>query len=278
MRWLDRALLRQFRVFRAASLNSWRRTSSSASERALQYKIGEKIHGFTIEQVTSVPELLLTAVKLSHDNTGAKYLHLAREDSENLFSVQFRTTPMDSTGVPHILEHTVLCGSEKYPCRDPFFKMMNRSLATFMNALTAADYTLYPFSTQNSKDFQNLLSVYLDAVFFPRLQELDFWQEGWRLEHENPTDAHSPLVFKGIVFNEMKGAFTSSESVFTQKLQNKLLPDHTYAVVSGGDPTYIPDLTWEQLKQFHATHYHPSNARCFALWGLWCAKEDVFSV
>uniref|UniRef100_A0A8C3T895 Pitrilysin metalloproteinase 1 n=1 Tax=Chelydra serpentina TaxID=8475 RepID=A0A8C3T895_CHESE len=242
---------------------SWRWKSGPANERALQYKIGEKIHGFTVNQVTAVPELFLTAVKLSHENTGAKYLHVAREDSNNLFSVQFRTTPLDSTGVPHILEHTVLCGSQKYPCRDPFFKMLNRSLSTFMNAFTASDYTLYPFSTQNPKDFQNLLSVYLDAAFFPCLRQLDFWQEGWRLEHENPTDPQTPLVFKGIVFNEMKGAFTDNERLFSQHLQNKLLPDHTYAVISGGDPLSIPDLTWEQLKQFHATHYHPSNARFF---------------
>ncbi|KAM9229505.1 presequence protease, mitochondrial isoform 2-T2 [Dugong dugon] len=237
--------------------------SSKACERALQYKVGEKIHGFTINQVTPIPELFLTAVKLSHDNTGARYLHLAREDKNNLFSVQFRTTPMDSTGVPHILEHTVLCGSQKYPCRDPFFKMLNRSLSTFMNAFTASDYTLYPFSTQNPKDFQNLLSVYLDAAFFPCLRELDFWQEGWRLEHEDPADPQTPLIFKGIVFNEMKGAFTDNERIFSQHLQNRLLPDHTYSVISGGDPLCIPDLTWEQLKQFHATHYHPSNARFF---------------
>nr|XP_055152343.1 presequence protease, mitochondrial isoform X5 [Symphalangus syndactylus] len=170
---------------------------------------------------------------------------------------------MDSTGVPHILEHTVLCGSQKYPCRDPFFKMLNRSLSTFMNAFTASDYTLYPFSTQNPKDFQNLLSVYLDATFFPCLRELDFWQEGWRLEHENPSDPQTPLVFKGVVFNEMKGVFTDNERIFSQHLQNRLLPDHTYSVVSGGDPLCIPELTWEQLKQFHATHYHPSNARFF---------------
>ncbi|KFO24997.1 Presequence protease, mitochondrial [Fukomys damarensis] len=241
----------------------WRWSSNKACERALQYKVGEKIHGFTIEQVTSVPELLLTAVKLSHDNTGARHLHLAREDTNNLFSVQFRTTPMDSTGVPHVLEHTVLCGSQKYPCRDPFFRMLNRSLSTFMNAFTASDYTLYPFSTQNAKDFQNLLSVYLDATFFPCLRELDFWQEGWRLEHTNPSDPQTPLIFKGVVFNEMKGAFTDNERIFSQSLQNKLLPDHTYSVISGGDPLCIPELTWEQLKQFHATHYHPSNARFF---------------
>uniref|UniRef100_A0A8I6AJT9 Pitrilysin metalloproteinase 1 n=1 Tax=Rattus norvegicus TaxID=10116 RepID=A0A8I6AJT9_RAT len=241
----------------------WREKSDQACDRALQYKVGEKIHGFTVNQVTPVPELFLTAVKLSHDNTGARYLHLAREDNNNLFSVQFRTTPMDSTGVPHVLEHTVLCGSQKYPCRDPFFKMLNRSLSTFMNAFTASDYTMYPFSTQNPKDFQNLLSVYLDATFFPCLRELDFWQEGWRLEHEDPSDPQTPLIFKGVVFNEMKGAFTDNERIFSQHLQNKLLPDHTYSVVSGGDPLCIPELTWEQLKQFHTTHYHPSNARFF---------------
>uniref|UniRef100_A0A8C6XRG6 Pitrilysin metalloproteinase 1 n=1 Tax=Naja naja TaxID=35670 RepID=A0A8C6XRG6_NAJNA len=241
----------------------WRWTSGSANERALQFKSGDKIHGFTVNQVTVVPEFSLTAVKLNHDETGAQYLHVAREDSNNLFSVQFRTTPMDSTGVPHILEHTVLCGSERYPVRDPFFKMLNRSLSTFMNAFTASDYTLYPFSTQNPKDFQNLLSVYLDAVFFPSLRLLDFWQEGWRLEHESPADPRSPLTFKGVVFNEMKGAFADNERVFSQHLQNKILPDHTYAVVSGGDPLKIPDLSWEQLKHFHATHYHPSNARFF---------------
>ncbi|KAJ1099878.1 hypothetical protein NDU88_004972 [Pleurodeles waltl] len=259
---LGRSALDRLRLLRSLGKTSWRR-NSSASDRALEYRIGEKIHGFTVNQVRAVPELFLTAVKLSHDNTGAKYLHVAREDTNNLFSVQFRTTPMDNTGVPHILEHTVLCGSQKYPCRDPFFKMLNRSLATFMNAFTASDYTLYPFSTQNRKDFQNLLSVYLDAVFFPCLRELDFWQEGWRLEHENPTDANTPLVFKGVVFNEMKGAFTDNERVFCQHLQNKILPDHTYSVISGGDPVSIPDLTWKQLKQFHATHYHPSNARFF---------------
>ncbi|XP_044770958.1 presequence protease, mitochondrial isoform X6 [Neomonachus schauinslandi] len=246
-----------------AGPRAWRRTGTSACERARQHEVGERIHGFTVSQVTAIPELSLTAVKLSHDSTGAEYLHLAREDTNNLFSVQFRTTPMDSTGVPHVLEHTVLCGSRKYPCRDPFFKMLNRSLSTFMNAFTASDYTLYPFSTQNPKDFQNLLSVYLDAAFFPCLRELDFWQEGWRLEHENPKDPQTPLTFKGVVFNEMKGAFTDNEKIFSQHLQNRLLPDHTYSVISGGHPLCIPDLTWEQLKQFHATHYHPSNARFF---------------
>uniref|UniRef100_A0A672JR63 Presequence protease, mitochondrial n=1 Tax=Salarias fasciatus TaxID=181472 RepID=A0A672JR63_SALFA len=146
--------------------------------------------------------------------------------------------------------------------------MLNRSLSTFMNAFTASDYTMYPFSTQNGKDFQNLLSVYLDAVFFPCLREQDFWLEGWRLENENPTDPSSPLVFKGVVFNEMKGVFSDNERLYIQHLQNKLYPDHTYSVVSGGEPLAIPDLTWEQLKQFHATHYHPSNARFFTYGDL----------
>uniref|UniRef100_A0A8D3CHC9 Presequence protease, mitochondrial n=1 Tax=Scophthalmus maximus TaxID=52904 RepID=A0A8D3CHC9_SCOMX len=249
------------------SQRTWRLKSTSA-ETALRYRPGQRIHGFTVKEVAAVPDLFLTAVKLTHDRTGAQYLHAARDDSNNLFSVQFRTTPLDSTGVPHILEHTVLCGSEKFPCRDPFFKMLNRSLSTFMNAFTASDYTMYPFSTQNGKDFQNLLSVYLDAVFFPCLREQDFWQEGWRLENEDPTDPNSPLVFKGVVFNEMKGVFSDNERLYAQHLQNKLYPDHTYSVVSGGEPLAIPDLTWEQLKRFHATHYHPSNARFFTYGDL----------
>uniref|UniRef100_H3CRB7 Presequence protease, mitochondrial n=1 Tax=Tetraodon nigroviridis TaxID=99883 RepID=H3CRB7_TETNG len=246
----------------------WKLKSTSAKERALQFHPGQRLHGFTVKEVVAVPDLFLTAVKLTHDKTGAQYLHAARDDSNNLFSVQFRTTPTDSTGVPHILEHTVLCGSARYPCRDPFFKMLSRSLSTFMNAFTASDYTMYPFSTQNGKDFQNLLSVYLDAVFFPCLREQDFRQEGWRLENENPSDPNSPLVFKGVVFNEMKGAFSDNEQVYAQHLQNKLHPDHTYSVVSAGEPLAIPDLTWEQLKQFHATHYHPSNARFFTYGDL----------
>ncbi|XP_041378980.1 LOW QUALITY PROTEIN: presequence protease, mitochondrial-like [Gigantopelta aegis] len=171
------------------------------------------------------------------------------------------TTPMDSTGVSHILEHTTLCGSKNYPVRDPFFKMLSRSLSTFMNAFTANDWTLYPFSTQNSKDYRNLLSVYLDCIFHPNLREMDFHQEGWRLEHESPNDKNSPLVFKGVVFNEMKGVFGNPENLFMMELQRKLLPSHTYSHVSGGAPLKILDLTWEALKEFHSKHYHPSNSR-----------------
>ncbi|XP_078722291.1 presequence protease, mitochondrial [Lampetra fluviatilis] len=232
-----------------------------ASERAQRLVAGQRLHGYSVQRVVPVPDLFLTAVALRHDRTGAQHLHLARDDPNNLFSVQLATTPRDSTGVPHILEHVALCGSRRFPCRDPFFKMLNRSLATFMNAFTASDYTMYPFSTQNPQDFRNLLSVYLDAVFFPRLLELDFWQEGWRLEHEDPKDPGTPLALRGVVFNEMKGAFADREQLFCQHAQNALQPEHTYGVVSGGHPAHIPELTWEGLRAFHAAHYHPSNAQ-----------------
>lgn len=169
--------------------------------------VGAEYEGFRVQSIQEVEDLALTAVRLSHIKTGADYLHVSREDANNVFCVGFRTTPKDSTGVSHILEHTVLCGSKLYPGRDPFFKMLNRSLATFMNAMTGPDYTIYPFASQNPKDFKNLLSVYLDAVFHPQLRELDFLQEGWRLEHQDPTSKETPLQFKGVVFNEMKGAF-----------------------------------------------------------------------
>uniref|UniRef100_H2Z9Y2 Presequence protease, mitochondrial n=1 Tax=Ciona savignyi TaxID=51511 RepID=H2Z9Y2_CIOSA len=203
----------------------------------------------------------MSAFELQHVKTGSDHLHLARDDKNNVFSVSLRTTPMNSTGVAHVLEHVALCGSHKFPVRDPFFKMLDRSMATFMNAMTGADYTVYPFSTQNEKDFQNLLSVYLDAVFYPRLQKLDFLQEGWRLEHEINTDPDSPIVFKGVVFNEMKGVMADPSYLYGTSMQSKLLPDHTYGVCSGGNPANIPQLTWEELKDFHAGHYHPSNAR-----------------
>ncbi|XP_072181122.1 presequence protease, mitochondrial-like [Diadema setosum] len=241
---------------------------SRAHERVSGYQPGDRIHGFSVQKVVPIPELYLTALQLTHDKTGAQYLHVAREDANNVFSVGFRTTPMDSSGVSHILEHTVLCGSQRFPVRDPFFKMLNRSLSTFMNAWTASDYTMYPFSTQNATDFENLLSVYLDAVFFPRLRQLDFMQEGWRLEHEVTQDSSSPIIYKGVVFNEMKGAMSSPDQLYARCAQSALLPSHTYSHNSGGDPLQIPDLTWDQLKQFHATHYHPSNSRFYTYGDL----------
>ena len=195
-----------------------------------------------------------------HKITGTSHVHLAADNPENVFLVGLRTIPTDSTGVAHILEHTVLCGSEKYPVRDPFFMMIRRSLNTFMNAFTSSDWTAYPFASQNEKDFFNLLDVYLDAVFFSRLHELDFAQEGHRVEFEAPEDPASELVFKGVVFNEMKGAMSAPTSVLWQTLSKHLFPNNTYHFNSGGDPEDIPDLSYEQLKSFYDTHYHPSNA------------------
>ncbi|XP_072937359.1 presequence protease, mitochondrial [Epargyreus clarus] len=225
---------------------------------------GKVYHGFLCTEVEPIKEYNMTAYLLTHEKTKTEYLHLERDDSNNVFSVGFRTTPQDSMGTPHILEHTVLCGSEKYPVRDPFFKMLNRSLATFMNALTGPDYTFYPFSSQNEIDYRNLQKVYLDAVFRPNLERLDFLQEGWRLEHSNLEDKSSELVFKGVVYNEMKGAFSETSSLFGQKFINAILPNGTYGYVSGGDPLHIPKLTHDHLRNFHATYYHPSNARIYS--------------
>jgi Zn-dependent M16 (insulinase) family peptidase len=207
-----------------------------------------------------IPALRLEFQEYRHSATGARHLHLAADDPHNAFMVAFLTVPQDSSGVAHILEHTALCGSQRYPVRDPFFMMIRRSLNTFMNAFTSSDWTAYPFASQNKKDFNNLLDVYLDAAFFPLLNEYDFAQEGHRLEFAQPDDPHSELLFKGIVFNEMKGALSSPVQRLGQELQHRLFPTTTYHHNSGGDPVAIPDLTHAQLRAFHARHYHPSNA------------------
>ncbi len=207
-----------------------------------------------------IESLNISVEEYRHRKTGARHFHLAADNPENVFLVALRTVPMDSTGVAHILEHTVLCGSERYPVRDPFFMMIRRSLNTFMNAFTSSDWTAYPFASQNRKDFNNLMDVYLDAVLFSRLHELDFAQEGHRVEFAVPDDPGSDLVFKGVVFNEMKGAMSSPINCLWQSLSSHLFPTTTYHHNSGGDPEHIPDLSYEQLKDFYKTHYHPSNA------------------
>src|SRR5262252_9286393 len=165
-----------------------------------------------------------------------------------------------TSSAAHILEHVVLAGSQRFPVHDPFFSMTRRSLATFMNAFTSSDWTMYPFSTRNQKDFANLLDVYLDATFFPRLEEDSFMQEGIRFEFETPDDPNSGLRYKGVVFNEMKGALASPQAAMQHALGKALFPGITYEHISGGDPEHIPDLTWQNLRDFHAVHYHPSNA------------------
>ncbi len=232
-------------------------TQVAESSRPVQ---GHAHPAFTWIRSERIESLNVTVEEYQHIKTGALHYHIDADNNENVFLVAFRTVPMDSTGVAHILEHTALCGSKKYPVRDPFFMMIRRSLNTFMNAFTSSDWTAYPFSSQNRKDFNNLLDVYLDAAFFSRLDELDFLQEGHRVEFKQPDNPQSELEFKGVVFNEMKGAMSSPVSVLWQTVSEHLYPTTTYHYNSGGEPVNIPDLTYQQLKDFYKTHYHPSNA------------------
>ncbi len=226
-----------------------------------RYAIGEEIFDYRVVRVEDLPQIDAVFYELEHGPTGARHIHIARADTENAFSVAFKTVPSDSTGVAHILEHTALCGSKKFPVRDPFFSMLKRSLSTFMNAFTASDWTMYPFTTQNRKDFYNLLDVYLDAAFYPRLDRLSFKQEGIRIEAEPKGEEEDfDLVYKGVVYNEMKGAMSSPDQVMGRSLLKALYPHTTYGNNSGGSPEEIPTLTHEKLLTFHRHHYHPSNA------------------
>lgn len=194
-----------------------------------------------------------------HIKTGALHYHFAADAEENVFLAGLRTVPTDSTGVAHILEHTALCGSERFPVRDPFFMMLRRSLNTFMNAITSSDWTAYPFASANRKDFFNLLDVYLDAVFFSNLHPLDFAQEGHRLAFVDD-DPKNDLEYRGVVYNEMKGAMSSVQSVLWHTMTEHVFSENTYHYNSGGEPADIPDLSYDDLQAFYQKHYHPSNA------------------
>ncbi|PIE66747.1 MAG: peptidase M16 [Deltaproteobacteria bacterium] len=231
--------------------------------------------GYILKSAAYLTDIQSWLYQLEHDHTGAQHIHISNADKENTFGVAFKTVPADSTGVAHILEHTALCGSKRFPVRDPFFSMLKRSLSTFMNAFTASDWTMYPFSTQNRKDFYNLMDVYLDAAFFPALEELSFKQEGHRLEVEKE-GGNTHLVYKGVVYNEMKGAMSSPDQVMVRSMLNALYPDTTYSHNSGGDPAVIPQLTHEDLKAFHARHYHPSNAYFYTYGNLDLAEHLNF--
>lgn len=199
------------------------------------------------------------ALVLRHKLSRARVLVLSNEDENKVFNIGFRTTPKDCTGVPHIIEHTVLCGSREFPAKDPFVELVKGSLNTFLNASTYPDKTMYPVASCNDKDFQNLMHVYLDAVFYPNIykyQEI-FKQEGWHYELDSP---EGEITYNGVVYNEMKGAFSSEESVLERFVMNSLFPDNTYGQESGGDPRCIPDLTYEDYLDFHRTYYHPSNS------------------
>jgi len=238
---------------------------------------GDRIRNHLVKRVVPLEGIRSFFYELEHLKTGAHHIHISNKDAENTFSVAFKTVPVDSTGVAHILEHTVLCGSNRFPVRDPFFSMLKRSLSTFMNAFTASDWTMYPFSTQNQKDYYNLMDVYLDAAFFPKLEELSFMQEGHRLEIEGDLNADEPdrlrLSYKGVVYNEMKGAMSSPDQVMVRTIQKELYPSTTYHYNSGGDPAEIPSLTYKQLKEFHRHHYHPSNAYFYTYGNLPLAQS-----
>lgn len=207
------------------------------------------------------------AVLFKHKKTGAEVMSVLNDDENKVFGIVFRTPPKDSTGIPHILEHSVLCGSRKYPLKEPFVELLKGSLHTFLNAFTYPDRTCYPVASTNSKDFYNLVDVYLDAVFFPKCMEdfQTFQQEGWHYELNNPSE---DISYKGVVFNEMKGVYSQPDNILGRTAQQALFPDNTYGVDSGGDPLVIPKLSYEQFKEFHRKYYHPSNAR------IWFYGDD----
>jgi len=217
------------------------------------------LHGFEPVFDQMVDEYAARAVMYRHAATGAELLSMSLADENKVFGVALRTPPGDSTGVAHILEHSVLCGSRKYPVKEPFVELLKGSLHTFLNAFTYPDKTCYPVASANERDFYNLIDVYLDAVFFPLIPEHVFRQEGWHYDFEDKDG----LKRNGVVYNEMKGAYSSPDSVLAEFSQRLLFPDNAYGVDSGGDPKAIPDLTYQAFKRFHETYYHPGNARFF---------------
>ena len=206
-----------------------------------------------------LPDIDCEGTILEHTKSGAKVVLLSCDDENKTLAVSFRTPPKNSTGVPHIMEHSVLCGSRKFPVKEPFVELMKGSLNTFLNAMTFADKTMYPVSSCNDKDFRNLVDVYMDAVFYPNIyqKEAIFKQEGWHYELTNKED---PIIVNGVVYNEMKGAFSSPDAISERVTLNALFPDTTYGVESGGDPDCIPDLSYEEFLAFHKKYYHPSNS------------------
>ncbi len=213
---------------------------------------------FDLVRDETIPEIASKVSLYRHKKTGAEVLSFVNDDENKVFGITFKTPPEDSTGVAHILEHSVLCGSRKYPVKKPFVELIKSSMNTFLNAMTFPDKTAYPVASQNLQDFYNLVDVYLDAVFFPLISEDTFRQEGWHYEADG---TQMPLAFKGVVFNEMKGAYSSPAAVLGKLSQQALYPDNAYGVNSGGDPKAIPDLTYSYFKSFHSRFYHPSNAR-----------------
>ncbi|MEG1256279.1 insulinase family protein [Clostridium sp.] len=228
----------------------------------MNYNIGQIYHGFKLDKEEKVEEINSISRIFTHEKTGARLLHLENDDSNKVFTIGFKTPPKDDTGVAHILEHSVLCGSRKFPTKEPFVELIKGSLNTFLNAMTFSDKTIYPLASKNEKDFFNLMDVYLDAVFYPNIYNTKeiLMQEGWHYELENAED---DLSYKGVVYNEMKGAFSSPDGVLMRKIQESLFEHNTYVFESGGDPDSIPNLTEEEFLGFHSKYYHPSNSYIF---------------
>ncbi len=225
-------------------------------------KVGDKLHGFTVTRIRTPKELDAEMIEMEYDKTGTQLVFLKRDDDNRSFGIAFRTVPEDSTGVFHIIEHSVLCGSQKYPVKEPFVELLKSSLNTFLNAMTYNDKTVYPVASRNEQDFFNLVDVYMDAVLHPAILHTPeiFKQEGWHYE----IDADGNPSVSGVVFNEMKGAYSSVEDYTEEKIMSLLFPDTCYGKDSGGDPAVIPDLTYEGFLAAHKKFYHPSNARIFA--------------
>jgi len=217
-------------------------------------------NGFELTAERHIPEINSQAKLYRHRATGARLLSIGNDDENKVFGITFRTPPASSNGIAHIMEHSVLCGSRRYPVKEPFIELAKGSLKTFLNAFTYPDKTCYPVASQNLQDFYNLIDVYLDAVFYPRMTEHTLQQEGW---HYEAAGAASPLTYRGVVFNEMKGVYSSPDELLTERSRRSLFPDTLYGLDSGGDPAVIPDLNYAEFKAFHETYYHPSNAYIF---------------
>lgn len=233
----------------------------------------EELTSYEILEKRPLNDLNSEGIILRHKKSGARIAVISNDDDNKVFYIGFRTPPEDSTGVPHIIEHTVLCGSERYPVKDPFVELVKGSLNTFLNAMTYPEKTIYPVASCNEKDFQNLIGVYMDAVFHPNIYKYEeiFKQEGWHYELE---DKDAPITINGVVYNEMKGAFSSPEDVLQREILNSLFPDTSYANESGGDPDHIPDLTYEAYLDFHRRYYHPCNSYIY-LYGDMDAAEKL---
>lgn len=229
--------------------------------------------GYELKKQETVPELKSMGYILRHKKSGARILFLQNDDDNKVFSIGFRTPPKDSTGVAHIIEHTVLCGSEKFPSKDPFIELAKGSLNTFLNAMTYPDKTIFPVASCNDQDFQNLMHVYLDAVFYPNIykEEKIFKQEGWHYELDS---VDGEVSYNGVVYNEMKGVYSSPEQKISHEIEKALYPESIYGLESGGDPAVIPELTYEEFLDFHRTYYHPSNSYIY-LYGDMDIEEKL---